>query len=307
MIRWPYKWRKKETIPCRIPHAGGLVYKWDCLAENIYIKLAKLPICGVNKKESRTEKLIISLTTFPARINQCYYAIKSLMLQDCRADKIILWLAESQFPGRVLPQKFQSLIDAGLTIRYCEDDYRSHKKYYYALQEQKKNELVITFDDDIIYESDAISKLVQYHKMFPECIVCNRGFQMIVKDGAITPYSKWKLCSDAGVNNPSYDVMPSTGAGCLYPYGIMPKSTFDISKAKEVAFSADDLWMRFNSLEKGVKVVKTRKEIATLCNVYGSQKESLATLNDIKRENDRVIERLVKMYPYSLKLLLEES
>ncbi len=305
MIRWPYNWRKKEACPTKIPHMGGVMYRWDCLMENLYIKTAALPKCGINQ-ESRKETITVSLTTFPARIHQCYYTIKSLMLQTYKADAIVLWLAEEQFPKRELPPQYDQLIRAGLTVRFCED-LRSHKKYFYALQEQKPNELVVTFDDDIIYEADAIEKVVKMHQKYPDCIICNRGFQMLTENGQLLPYSKWKLCSPVGVGVPVYDIMPSTGAGCLYPYRVMPESAFDIKKAKEVAWTADDLWMRFNSLDAGVRVVKTREKNATLCNVRGSQKEALTYVNNLENENQKTIERLLMLFPETAKKCSEQG
>lgn len=301
-IRWPYEWRKKEACQGIIPHFGGMQYRWDRLMENAFIHFCPLPESGINTKH-RDEKVVVSLTSFPARIAQCYYSIKSLMLQDYKADKIILWLADSQFKDRCIPKPFEELVQAGLTIRYC-DDLRSHKKYYYALQEQNSNELVITFDDDIIYESNAISKVVKTHEKFPECIVCNRGFEMMIVDRSFLPYSTWKLCSNVGVKTPAYNIMPSTGAGCLYPYGVMPKSTFDIEAIRKNAWNADDIWMRFNSLSNGIQVVKTREKIAALCNVYGSQKEALTNINNGKNENDMVIKRLEDVFP-DVPLLLD--
>lgn len=288
----------------RIPHIGGLLYYWDTLMENCFIRLAPLPASGVNQEEARQEKVILSLTTFPARINLCYYAIKSLMLQSRQADKIILWLAESQFLGKKLPEKFQALIDRGLEVRFCED-LRAHKKYYYALQEQKCDEVVITFDDDIIYEYNAIEKLLNAHLQYPSCIICNRGFEMTMDGSKLQPYAQWKLCTKEGVNRPSKRVMPSTGYGCLYPYGIMPVSTFDKDVFRCNAWSADDLWMKFNSLQAGIQVVKTREKIAALVNVYGSQKESLTDLNNGRNENQRTIERLLILYPDTIPKMLE--
>ncbi len=299
MFRWPYEWRKKEGCPFKIPHLAGAIYTWDCFAENFYIKRAKLPESGVWRGEPRAETLTVSLTTFPARIDTCYYAIKSLMLQDYQADRIVLWLAEEQFPHKQLPEYYGELIDRGLEIRYC-DDLRSHKKYYYALQEQKENELVVTFDDDIIYERDALAKLMRYHAKYPGCVVCNRGHHITAENGEIDTYRKWRICSPEGVYEPSIRIMPSTGAGCLYPYGVMPDTTFDKNNIRQYALTADDIWMCFNRLSVNVPVVKTREKNAILCNVYSSQAEALTTVNDIGHENERTIERLQKLFPGAL-------
>ena len=296
MIRWPYKWRKKEGIFLNIPYLAGAIYKWDCFVENCFIKFARLPKSGIWRGEDRKKKIVVSLTTFPARINECYYAIKSLMIQSYPADRIVLWLAKNQFPDEKLPLKFDNLIARGLEVRYCDEDLRSHKKYYYALQEQKEDELIVTFDDDIIYEYDAILKLVDCHKRYPNSIICNRGHHITSNDGKIESYNKWKICSVEGVYEPSVRIMPSTGAGCLYPYGVMPKTTFDRDAIRDYAFTADDIWMLFNRLSVGVSVVKTLEKSAILCNVYGSQNEALTVINDIGHENERTIERLKTLF-----------
>lgn len=297
MLRWPYHWRKPEGVKKGIPKLRGLWYKFDCFVENIFIHLCPFPTGGIYEGNARQEIVTVSLTSFPARIDKAYYAVKSLMLQSVKADRILLWLAEEQFPNRALPKKFKKLQCKGLTVCWC-DDLKSHKKYYYALKNQKQNELVVTYDDDIIYEYDSLEKLLVAHKKYPKAIVCNRGHEMTVNNaGELAPYNKWKIYSELGVNEPAYRVLPSTGNGCLYPYGVMPDITFNWEMAKNNALTADDIWMRFCSLNNNVKVVKTRAMIATLCNVMGSQRERLTQLNDICGENQKVIERLLKVFP----------
>ena len=77
----------------------------------------------------------------------------------------------------------------------------------------------------------------------------------------------------------------------------MPDITFNWELIKNNALTADDIWMRFCSLANGIKVIKTREMIATLCTVMGSQKERLTQLNDVCGENQRVIDKLLKVFP----------
>lgn len=294
-MRIPYKIRQKEYKKSFIPHLSGLRFYLDTFFENVLFALAPLPKRGINTTP-RKEKVILSLTSYPARINKAYVAIKSLMCQSEKADKIILWLAESQFKTFSMPKKFNRLVRRGLDIRYIED-LRSHKKYYYALKEQKPDELVITFDDDIIYEKDAVEKLLLTHDKFPDCIVCNRGHEIKYDENGIRPYKEWKIRFDGGVDTPVMNIMPSTGNGCLYPYGVMPESTFDKELFKGNAFTADDIWMRFNSIMSGVFVVRTQKEVASLINVFSSQKTALNKVNDGQSENQKTVDNLIKVFP----------
>lgn len=305
MIRWPYMWRKKEGCPFRIPHLAGAIYLWDCLVENWYMKHEKLPETGINESESRAEKVIVSLTTFPKRLDQCFYAIKSLMIQSYKADRIILWIADSQFTSIDISELYKELITRGLEIRRC-DDLRSHKKYFYCLQEQKPNELVITYDDDIIYDYHSIERLVKAHTKYTDCVICNRGHHILVNQDKIEKYKKWRICSSEGVNKPSLFIMPSTGAGCLYPYNVMPETTFQKDMMMQNAFTADDIWMCMNRIHAGVKVVKTMEKVPILCNVFGSQEEALTQINDLQGENEMTCERLYRLFPDVVEKLKNE-
>lgn len=294
-MRIPYIIRQKEHKKSFIPHLSGLRFFLDTFFENILFALTPLPKRGLNTVP-RKETVILSLTSYPARINQAYVAIKSLMRQSVKADRIVLWLAEDQFKTFALPGKFNRLIKRGLCVSYVED-LRSHKKYYYALREQKPNELIITFDDDIIYEKDAVKKLIKKHNEYPDCIVCNRGHEIEFDDNGLKPYNEWKIRFEGGVETPKMNIMPSTGNGCLYPYGVMPESTFDKELFIRNAYSADDIWMRFNSLENGVFVARTQKEVATLVNVFSSQKTALNRVNDGQNENQKTVDNLIKVFP----------
>lgn len=283
---------------------GFFHYRFDLMMENLYIKNCKLPSFGINK-EARNERVIVSMTSFPQRMLQTYYAIKSLMLQTYKADEIILWLSDLQFPERKIPNRFDELIAAGLTIKFTPDDLRSHKKYFYTLQSQKPNEVVVTFDDDIIYEATALERLVSVHQKYPEAIVCEYGNEITLQNGKIAPYNNWKVDSSIGVSEPDLKIMAYTGAGCLYPYNIMPTSTFDKDSLISNAITADDLWMKFNSLAQGIKVIKTRQYGPMLCVIKGSQTEHLGNINCSEGENDKTIKRLCLRFPSAEKRLKE--
>lgn len=300
MLRLPYKLRRTEGLPCKIPHWGGFRYTLECVCENFYIKHSRLPVKGINTSRRSFPKVTLSLTSFPARINAAYYAIKSLMLQSFKPDRIILWLAHSQFEG--IPERLIPLVHRGLEIRFC-DDLRSHKKYFFALQQQSEDEVIVTYDDDIIYERDSVAKLVNMHIKHPSCIICNRAQKINFTTNEIKPYSTWTFYNDIKAGIPVLGMVPSTGNGCLYPYGSMPQSTFNEQMLREFAFTADDLWIAFNSINNKTPIVKTLDIIPTLINVGKSQTESLTQINDIGGENQRTIDRLLRLYPNTLKLL----
>ena len=104
-------------------------------------------------KIKRDQKIIVSLTSYPKRIDTIWLTITSLFKQSMKPDLIVLWLAKSQFKTLDdLPDSLKRLQKYGLKIKLC-DDLKSHKKYYYALKEFNED-IVILADDDMFYPND---------------------------------------------------------------------------------------------------------------------------------------------------------
>ena len=84
--------------------------------------LCKREYSGVNNNK-RDTKVIVSLTSFPARIDTVYITIRSILMQSLKPDIIILWLAQEQFPEKEkeLPYNLLKLKKYGLTIEWCHD------------------------------------------------------------------------------------------------------------------------------------------------------------------------------------------
>ena len=147
---------------------------------------------GLNTTESRQRRIIVSLTSYPARIEVVPHAIASLLNQTVKPDKIILWLGESQFPDKKLPAVFERVKACGVEVRFCED-LRAHKKYFYAMKDYPQD-IVITFDDDVIYESGVVEALYRSYVKHPECVSAMRVHRMkFSADGTLLPYNSWDM------------------------------------------------------------------------------------------------------------------
>lgn len=69
------------------------------------------------------EQVMISVTSFPARIHEVKYTIYSLLKQTYKPDRVVLWLGEDQFPNQEadLPADLLKLKENGLTISFVKD------------------------------------------------------------------------------------------------------------------------------------------------------------------------------------------
>lgn len=245
--------------------------------------------------QKREQKIIVSLTSYPKRIGTIFLTIETLMRQSVKPDEIILWLAESQFPNGIadLPENLLRLQKRGLTICFC-DDLRSHKKYYYALQEYAK-ELVILADDDMFYPRDTIQKLLKMHKMWPDDICCMTA--QVMEPGFRTVPSLWR--------NPRLDehelqhtdqIQAFTGSGTLIPPNAIPGEAFDKDLFQRICSHADDLWVTFMAHKNGTKITTMRTWRPFPICIYGTAEGSLYYINGEGKQNDIQWQNLLDYY-----------
>ena len=277
----------------RIPFFGGVWYRIITRLENNSILKEQIPDEPLNR-ETREEKVTVSLTSYPARIPYVHLAIKSLMMQTYKPDRIVLWLAEEQFSTKELPKELTDLQKYGLEIVWMHDIY-GHKKYFYPVINQADNEVVITYDDDIIYSPNSIKRLMKTHKKYPNCLVCERG-QTLCNENIDNP-GKWRTLSNIGIKKPTYSMNPSPGGGCLISKGAFHPDAVNEAKIRALAYKNDDLWYMFMCAENGTKMIKTRKNHRTFTTVAGSQTEQMAFENVINNRNAVIMAGLKQAYP----------
>ena len=249
-------------------------------------------------------RIIVSLTTYPARISTVWITIASLLQQTMKPYKLILWLAEEQFLGHEIPNSLKRLEKRGLEIRFCEADLRPHKKYFYTMQEYP-DYYVITADDDIFYPEDHIERLWKGHQKYPDAIMCHWSHRIdFDRQGWFIPYNDW---ADNAEEDPSFATLAVGCNGILYPPGSLPKVAFDKNKILETALDTDDLWLKCMEILSGWKTVNYNKIVLIYFNVLSTRKAGLWNGNvGESRNNDIIWDRLMKLYPEVRDRLLEE-
>lgn len=249
---------------------------------------------GITKKK-RNQKIIVSLTTYPKRIPTIWLTIETLLRQTIKPDEIILWLANEQFENSFedLPESLLRLQRRGLTIRFC-DDLRSHKKYFFALQEYP-NDLIVLADDDMFYPKDTIAKLLNMHRQYPRDICCITA--QVIEPGFTEMPSQWR--------NPKLDennlqhsdrIQAFTGSGTLIPPDALPAETFDAERIKSLCFHADDLWITFMAHCAGTSITTLKKWRPFPVCIYGTAEGSLYYINAEGNQNDVQWQNLLDHY-----------
>jgi len=214
----PFLLARKEKTIFGIPHRILLLlhYFYNNIYHPILYFTLSLPRFSALNKAPRDKKIIVSLTTYPARINAAIIVLGILLRQTCKPDKILLYLGKDQFEGKNLPLWLQLQKKCGIEIIYC-DDLKPHKKYFYTMQKYP-DDLVITVDDDIIYNKDLIDNLYKSYNKYPNAVsACRTHLITFDEEGKINPYTKWKFCYSEEIDQPRMNLFATGVGGVLYP------------------------------------------------------------------------------------------
>lgn len=264
-----------------------LLYYWVKTRYSIGIKI-------IPHKSIIEEDLVVSLTSFPDRINIVWMTIDSIIRQTLQPKCINLYLSKMQFPKQLedLPNKLLKMQSMGLNIIFVEDDLRPHKKYYYAFQEYS-DKCVVTIDDDVYYRSDLLKHLWALHLKFPNFVVANQG---VVFNNISDSYSSWRISDNARMK-PLHNAVAIGCGGILYPCSLFKnKEIFNDQLIKELSLSTDDLWLKVHELKNDIKVV-IGEYFCMSPNIIGSQKISLSNKNwQNDNQNDTNWRNMVNYY-----------
>lgn len=238
----------------------------------------------------KTEKpqIVVSLTSFPKRFKYVKYSIYSLLNQTIRPDRIILYIDDTVSESDI--QELSDLISLGVEIEKRPYNIKPHKKYFFAFLEHK-NDIIITVDDDLMYDVCLVESLVKSYKKYPYAISAARVHKITFNSKHdVRQYNKWK--SNVNDRKPRMDLFATGVGGVLYPPYLLEKTNvLDIASILKYSVDNDDIWLKFCELEAGIPVVKVK------CGMYGqipgTQEIALSHRNVTTNLNDEIINRLI--------------
>lgn len=237
-------------------------------------------------------KLYISLTSFSPRFGRLHLTLHSLLSQKVSPDGVILWIARDDV--QLLPPEVIRLQNFGLIIEVCED-LRSYKKLVPALRHPLYSaSYIVTADDDLYYPNDWLSDLVSTSSSNTQRIVCHRAHILkTLSDGSIDLYENWE--HETRETGPSPRLVPTTGAGVLFPPNALPDLASNATVFSKLAPTSDDLWFYWMARLNKVEVVRIAKR-SLLVNWPSTQANSLYSHNCRDGGNDLAIEKLVNFF-----------
>ncbi|SOB74542.1 hypothetical protein SAMN04488490_0021 [Marinobacter sp. LV10R510-11A] len=263
----------------------------------------KINICLAKLKRNRRKiflgdkesNLIVSLTSYPARIDHVWITIESLFAQSYQPWKIVLVLSKAEFPDQKLPNSLVDQIGRGLEILWTESNTRSYKKLL-PVREKYPDALILTVDDDIAYDRSRVRTIIRAHKDNPNSVVGCRGREIKFDGHLFGSYMEWPL---ATLESPSYRTMLTGVGGILYPPGLIDdKLLLDIDAAQRLAPTADDIWFWMATVCSGVPV-KCLGINRSLSIKFRDKRKSLTTINCGEGRNDIQMNAVDRVYQAS--------
>ena len=270
-----------------------------------YLSTAKLrlikPQFGLNKTEEREKQLIVTLTSFPERINEVHLCINTLLNQTLKPDKIILWLAEEEFPNKEqdLPKNLLKLKNYGLSIEWCEN-LKSYKKFVPALLKYP-DAILITADDDVFYQKNWLELLYKSYRKSPENVHGHRIHRITVdENGKLLPYIKWKKNITSQSENETY--LATGVGGILIPPHALYKDACNKELFQKLAPNGDDIWIWAMTELNNAKTVLAPNNLRSLYYInplreYKIINQKTLSSTNLSRGNDIQLQAVLEYYP----------
>lgn len=246
-------------------------------------------------------KLVVSLTSFPAAIDYAVLAIKSLLKGSLLPDKLILYLTFDQFSEVGIPEELRLMEKDNdiFEIRDYPKDIRSYRKLIPALKDFPEA-IIVTVDDDVNYDYDMLKDLVELHKKYPTAVIANRAK---VIDSS-KPYKKWKklrwydfIGDKIKIDN---RIIQTGVGGVLYPPHSLKSDMLDENLFMKLAPTTDDIWFWAAAVANGRTVIPYPYGLHNKPKSVGKPKElSLKTVNfkDGASRNDDAFKAILDSYP----------
>jgi len=239
------------------------------------------------------ETLIISMTSYPPRINFVKISFDSIIKQkiDPTLYHCVLVLSITEFINKELdlPKDLLNLVySEGIEIIWYNKNIKSHKKIIPTLKKYPNNPILIV-DDDTLRNEGFIQTFLDDHKKFPNDIIFGYTDVIFTKEYKFVSKKKFK-------KNEYILARPANGlGGTLYPpHTFKDKRFFNEEIFMKLTPNSDESWQWCFLIMENKSFRKLSKNFA-IKQIRHSQKISLYKEN--KNKYNIIIKKLYDYFP----------
>lgn len=232
------------------------------------------------------------MTSYPARIAHAWITIESLLRQDRPPDRIVLVLADDEFPARALPRSLRRQERRGVEILWVPEHDGSFDKLV-PTRLAHPGATIVTVDDDAYYKPWMVSRLTAFADAHPGAVVGHRGWTIRCDEHGPVPYRQWE---PATIATPGDRVFLTGVGGTLYPPDSLPVDLLADSRlARELCPTSDDVWFWAVARVAGAPVHCLGLDSHRLLSQQ-ARTPQLSTLNRGQGQNDVQLARVIEHF-----------
>lgn len=199
----------------------------------------------------RPERVVVSMTTIPERVNKIVPALRSVLDQSCPADRVLLaWPA----PAKSATCPNLPRLPSGVEILACEDEGPATK--FLAAHAVEPHAAIVVVDDDVIYPVDFLATLLDAHRREPMTAFGWRGWRL---QPGLNPRDFDHVFATSVREATLVDVLLGTW-GYLIPPGALEGTVHDFRGWPAELRFVDDVWISGHLARQGIprRVVAAR-------------------------------------------------
>jgi hypothetical protein len=256
-------------------------------------------------------KLIISLTTIDSRLDLISNVIKSILTQTYLPDIIHIFYSSEPFfyDNGISDDIINKLKDECQTIKpeilfTNTENIGSYRKLIPALKIYKNN-IIITIDDDILFEPNFIEKYIEAYNKY-KCIIYSIGKSIDLKN-INNNNNKKKFINIKPTFIPLSHIIPEGYGGILYHTNMFDTNFINLNfkEFPELILKNDDVFFRLYTFKKNIKVFNIEIHISSLLDfskhksLYINYNNKINYINVIYDINTFYNEKLISMISIS--------
>jgi hypothetical protein len=239
----------------------------------IFINYFPFSYCNPKKYQlisrvQKKERVIVTFTTVPGRINKVRYTIASILNQTVRVDEICIYVPYKSSKGNeyIIPEWMEELERKLLQfkIKRCNRDWGPATKIIPALLEFENMDCTIIYiDDDIIYNKNMLETLISYNKIYPGYAICNQGWDVERWNGKSSLFSRTlhhaaKYIPNVDPYNHVFtDVLQGFSGVLVKPQFFDMKKLVNFDEYPQEVFFVDDVYLSGHLNDQGIHRIST--------------------------------------------------
>jgi hypothetical protein len=195
---------------------------------------------------SRTERVVVALTTIPARANKLRPVLFSLIDQAEPPDAIVLALPEYSRSGERYPDPATLGLPPSVTVVRCKDEGPATKLL--PILKFEPNAVLVIVDDDVIYPRGFLQTLLSEHRRRPGAAL---GFRGVCLQAGVRFFDLEHIFATGISSCTPVDILFGTW-GYLIPSAALGPEVHAFDGYPEQVRWVDDIWISGHLARRGV-------------------------------------------------------